>query len=401
MQWEYHQPVFECDKINYEMLNYSPWAGHRAFGYDLIVNMKPNVIVELGSFYGCSAFAFAQAIKDNNLNSTVYCIDLWETFDEFTKSDYKENVYGAFTDVVKECYNGEYLKMLKMKFDDASEKFDDKSIDILHIDGSHYYNDVKHDFETWKDKVKDDGIILFHDISSDKVYGELMGSHIFWQELKQEYKYTFEFDFSFGLGILFLSEDKYNAFINAFEPFKYQRINNNLAVEYKDQLRKDYFQKIDFNRHIDSLYKQLEIKDTHLNNYAEDVKKKDCYISELEKDKVEAQKIYSKYEEAVQGKDRYIKKLEDIKQQLQARAEEISKMYDETCAKYEETVQGKDHYIQELEDAKVQAQKTFEGYEDTINNYKEMVTEKDNRINELEHELSRCLSYKIKKFFKK
>ncbi len=399
MQWEYHQPVFECDKINYELLNYAPWSGHRNFLYDFLAFFKFKKIAELGSHYGCSAFTFCQADKDLNLNMDMYFVDTWQG-DDFTKK-YDNDVFSIFKRTLDEIYPSQNANMVRMTFDEAVQNYENGFFDVIHIDGSHHYDDVKRDFDNWKSKVKENGVILFHDISSDKVFDELMGSHIFWQELKQEYKYTFEFDFSFGLGILFLSEDKYNAFINAFEPFKYQRINNNLAVEYKDQLRKDYFQKIDFNRHIDSLYKQLEIKDTHLNNYAEDVKKKDCYISELEKDKVEAQKIYSKYEETVQGKDRYIKELEDIKQQLQARAEEISKMYDETCAKYEETVQGKDHYIQELEDAKVQAQKTFEGYEDTINNYKEMVTGKDSRINELEHELSRCLSYKIKKFFKK
>ena len=33
--------------------------------------------------------------------------------------------------------------MMRMTFNEAVEKFEDKSIDVLHIDGSHHYDDVK------------------------------------------------------------------------------------------------------------------------------------------------------------------------------------------------------------------------------------------------------------------
>lgn len=66
-----------------------------------------------------------------------------------------------------------------MTFDQAMLQFDDGSIDILHIDGSHFYEDVKHDYETWKIKVKANGIIMFHDIGDEVINGGIMGSHIF------------------------------------------------------------------------------------------------------------------------------------------------------------------------------------------------------------------------------
>lgn len=69
MKWNYYSPEFECDKINVDLLRYSPWSGHRNFIYDLMANWKPHTVVELGSYYGCSAFAIAQAIKDFQLLS--------------------------------------------------------------------------------------------------------------------------------------------------------------------------------------------------------------------------------------------------------------------------------------------------------------------------------------------
>ena len=46
------------------MIMFSPWVGHRRFIYDLTRYLEPDRIVELGSYYGCSAFAFLQAVKD-------------------------------------------------------------------------------------------------------------------------------------------------------------------------------------------------------------------------------------------------------------------------------------------------------------------------------------------------
>jgi SAM-dependent methyltransferase len=93
--------------------------------------------------------------------------------------------------------------MLRTTFDEAVQSFAPGSIDVLHIDGSHHYKDVEHDFAHWKERLRPDGIVLFHDISEDKVYGNIMGSHYFWEDLKKAYPWTAEFPFSLGLGVLF------------------------------------------------------------------------------------------------------------------------------------------------------------------------------------------------------
>ena len=180
MTWNYYTPEFECDKYNRDMLKYSPWSGHRLFGYDLIANLKPNVVVELGSFYGCSMFAFAQAVKDLKLDTVLYGVDLWETFDKFTEQDYKEDIYGAFLRVKETCFSQQHVKMMKMTFDQAAEYFEEGSIDILHIDGSHFYEDVKHDFEIWSPKLKKNSSVLIHDNGDEIINGCIMGSHTYW-----------------------------------------------------------------------------------------------------------------------------------------------------------------------------------------------------------------------------
>ncbi len=89
-----------------------------------------------------------------------------------------------------------------MTFKDAASDFSESSIDLLHIDGFHTYESVKEDFETWIPKMKNDGIVLMHDIF---VRRETFGVYKLWKEIKSVYK-SLEFTNSHGLGVLFIGE---------------------------------------------------------------------------------------------------------------------------------------------------------------------------------------------------
>lgn len=321
--WSYENPKFECDAINGDLLVYSPWSGHRNFIYDFIKYYDPGVVVELGSYYGCSAFAILQSIKDYKMPTNFYAIDTWEG-DSFAIYG-EEKVYESYSEINSALFNGQNSHMLRMTFDEASDRFDDKTIDILHIDGSHAYEDVKHDYLTWKKKVKSTGIVLFHDISADELYGETMGSYVFWEELKKEQPYTCEFDFSFGLGILFFSPNMYEDFRNKVDMQRYQRMNNELAVNYKDVIRQKHFELLAKTKWNLALQQEKEI----LENDNEKL------ISELND-------VKKKYEQTIAGKDNYICELKKTVNSWKKEVEKIK--YD-----YELTLTGKDQYIAELE----------------------------------------------------
>ena len=88
---------------------------------------------------------------------------------------------------------------MRTTFEKALNNFEDRSIDILHIDGLHTYEAVKSDFEMWKNKVRLGGTIIFHDWNVKK---EDFGVWKLWGEIKSMENYKcLELKNGYGLGI--------------------------------------------------------------------------------------------------------------------------------------------------------------------------------------------------------
>ena len=241
-----------------------------------------------------------------------------------------------------------------MRFDDALNNVEDQSIDLLHIDGSHHYNDVKHDFESWFPKVKADGVILFHDIAEDEVLGEKMGSYYYWRELIESYPFHCSFDFSCGLGIIFLNQARYEKFIAEVDLDVYQKQYNQLATIYKDQLRKDYFLLMNQKYYLDALKQQLKVKDVHLSAYANESKGCKAYIATLEQHEVILEKAITEYEHTEEERVKYISHLEEIldsKEQYVKELEKNENIKDQALLDYEKNTNIRNSYIEKLEAA--------------------------------------------------
>lgn len=194
MDWKYFEPKFEYEE-EFDDIGW-PWAGHKFFAYDLIANLKPKRIVELGTHYGTSLWAFSQAVKDQETNTELFAVDTWEG--EAHAGFYGEEVFDKVKRIKEKFYPNLKINLVRKTFDEALKEFENESIDILHIDGLHTYEAVKHDFEAWLPKVEKNGMVLLHDIIVKRTD---FGVYKLWEELKEKYQ-TMEFHYSYGLGVL-------------------------------------------------------------------------------------------------------------------------------------------------------------------------------------------------------
>lgn len=175
------------------------WVGHMPFARWLMAESQPKVFVELGTHSGNSYFSFCQAVRDKGLTGRCFAVDTWKG-DEHA-AFYEDDVFEMVNQHNKSQYKS-FSTLYRMTFDEALAKFDDKSIDLLHIDGLHTYEAVRHDFETWLPKLAPGALVLFHDI---KVADREFGVWKFWAELKKKYPQNFEFRHSHGLGVIQLA----------------------------------------------------------------------------------------------------------------------------------------------------------------------------------------------------
>ena len=194
--WVVSDPSYDADQLN-PKLKFAYWEGHRDFAYDLLHFVRPARLVELGSQYGCSLFTFCQAVRDFKLNTEINAVDMWSG--DIGAEITGEEVYALVQKTAATYYPEVNLHLFQMRFDQALPDFADESIDILHIDGGHTFEDVERDFTTWLPKLKENGIVLFHD-----VYSPIdQGSCDHWEKTKKEYDCYFDFTHSCGLGVLF------------------------------------------------------------------------------------------------------------------------------------------------------------------------------------------------------
>lgn len=178
----------------------SAWWQHVPIAHWLVNELKPARVVELGSHYGVSFFAFCEAAEAFSPETFIYAIDTWEG--DAHAGHYDGNVYQQ----VRHHWGSSHRhrsQLIRTSFDDAVNYFPDNSIDLLHIDGLHTYEAVKHDYMSWTPKMKKESIILFHDIN---VRERDFGVWQLWEGIKGTTSGTIETANGHGLGILIHGE---------------------------------------------------------------------------------------------------------------------------------------------------------------------------------------------------
>jgi hypothetical protein len=183
-----------------DRIKLSAWIEHVPFAFWLVEALRPSSIVELGTYSGTSYAALCQAVYSLRLETRCYAIDTW-------KGDKQTGFYGddIFADLAaynREFYSG-FSSLIRSTFDEASQYFEDGSIDLLHIDGCHTYEVVRHDFEQWLPKLSSRAVVLLHDTN---VREREFGVFHLWNKLQSRWP-SFEFFHGHGLGIVGVGAD--------------------------------------------------------------------------------------------------------------------------------------------------------------------------------------------------
>lgn len=177
------------------LTNVTSWHIHIPFAFAAVEMVRPRLFVELGTHQGDSYCAFCQAVAQLALDCACYAIDSWKG--DVHTHGYDRSVLDALRQYHDPLY-GKFSTLVPSLFDDALPKFREGSIDLLHIDGTHTYDAVRHDFERWLPKMSSYGIVLLHDIVEHK--GDF-GVWKLWKELKDRFPH-FAFAFGHGLGVV-------------------------------------------------------------------------------------------------------------------------------------------------------------------------------------------------------
>ncbi len=178
-----------------EYLESSAWLEHIPFAFWLTQVVTPRIFVELGTQHGVSYFAFCQAVERLKIACKTYAVDNWKGDEQ--SGYYSESVFKKVTEYNSTTYPA-FSTLLRCTFDEALDYFDDGTIDLLHIDGYHTYESVRHDFENWRPKMSENGIVLLHDTN---VRRDEFGVYKLLEELRKEHP-VFEFYHGHGLGVV-------------------------------------------------------------------------------------------------------------------------------------------------------------------------------------------------------
>lgn len=186
----------------------SAWLEHAPFAFWIMDILRPKILVELGTHNGFSFFAFCEAAERLGLDTELFAVDTWAG--DFQAGFYDQSVFAEV-----EAANVSYpnAKLCRGYFQDFVGQFEDGTIELLHIDGRHTYDDVKEDFESWLPKVAQGGVVLFHDVvEHDRDFGVWR----LWEEVSEKYP-TFSFGHGHGLGVLLVGSPRTDALKSFFE----------------------------------------------------------------------------------------------------------------------------------------------------------------------------------------
>jgi predicted O-methyltransferase YrrM len=143
------------------LLSSEAWALHNR-ALQVIATMKGADLVEIGSWKGRSTIAIALAIPPTS-SERLYAIDPHTGSREHQVGPDAVDTYSEFIANLKRAGVEDRVVALRETSLTARPRFDDHSVGLLFVDGSHEYIDVKNDIAAWRTALVDGALVAFND----------------------------------------------------------------------------------------------------------------------------------------------------------------------------------------------------------------------------------------------
>lgn len=167
--------------VNLYKHDISGWHGNNPIFFDLLKNLSPQLILEIGSWKGQSAINMAKISKELVLNTKIVCVDTWLGSIDFinaeSRLDYERDTYPQFG--YPQIYYQFLANVIYNNVSDVIIPFPQTSsiackwlennkieFDLIYIDGSNDYRDIISDLNYSWPLLKKDGVIFGDDYNN-------------------------------------------------------------------------------------------------------------------------------------------------------------------------------------------------------------------------------------------
>ena len=146
--------------------------------YDIAIENIPEngKFLEIGCFLGKSTnYLCTNLINAGREDVTVYALDTFQGSSEHGFLDKMTDKNGSFYETTKQNLqffigrNQCHLIESRSDNQETIDRFEDKTFDVIMVDGAHEYDAVLEDIENWWPKLKDGGIMLLDDMYMESV----------------------------------------------------------------------------------------------------------------------------------------------------------------------------------------------------------------------------------------
>jgi len=137
--------------------------------YGLARVLRPAVVVVIGSYRGFVPMVLGKALADNGEDGRVHFIDP-SYVDDFWKDAAAVHAHFAR----HELSNIQHYLMTTQQFVESTAYRELGAPGIVFIDGYHTEEQVRFDYESFRDRLGSDGVTLFHDsryVKPSRMYG--------------------------------------------------------------------------------------------------------------------------------------------------------------------------------------------------------------------------------------